>query len=290
MISGGGVARPGLVGIGLRAPHVAEIIATPPPVGWLEVHVENYLGGGPAPRALDAIRRAHPVSLHGVGLSLGSAEGLDRRHLERLVGLVRRIEPALVSEHLSWSIAGGAYLNHLLPLPYTEESLDVLCRHVSQAQEALGRRLLIENPSSYLRFRYSPIPEHEFLGELVRRTGCGLLCDVNNVFVTCGNLGQDPAAYLAALPSDAIGEIHLAGHSSNDVDGRIILIDDHGSRVSPEVWDLYGQAVARFGPRPTLIEWDTDIPVLPVLLDEAARAERILERRAAAGATHDVAA
>jgi len=290
MISSGGAVSPGLVGIGLRAPHVAEIIATPPPVGWLEVHVENYLGGGPAPRVLDAIRRAHPLSLHGVGLSLGSAEGLDRRHLERLAGLVRRIEPALVSEHLSWSITGGAYLNHLLPLPYTEESLDLVCRHVSLSQEALGRRLLIENPSSYLRFRHSPIPEPEFLGELARRTGCGLLCDVNNVFVTCHNLGQDPAAYLAALPSDAIGEIHLAGHSSNDVDGRIVLIDDHGSRVAPAVWALYEQAVRRIGPRPTLIEWDTDIPELPVLLEEAARAGRILEQRAPAGAPHDVAA
>ncbi|HET9923628.1 MAG TPA: DUF692 domain-containing protein [Methylomirabilota bacterium] len=290
MISSGGAVSPGLVGIGLRAPHAAEIIATPPPVGWLEVHVENYLGGGPAPRVLDAIRRAHPLSLHGVGLSLGSAEGLDRRHLERLAGLVRRIEPALVSEHLSWSITGGAYLNHLLPLPYTEESLALVCRHVSQAQGALGRRLLIENPSSYLRFRHSPIPEPEFLGELARRTGCGLLCDVNNVFVTCHNLGQDPAAYLAALPSDAIGEIHLAGHSSNDVDGRIVLIDDHGSRVAPAVWALYEQAVRRIGPRPTLIEWDTDIPELPVLLEEAARAGRILEQRAPAGAPHDVAA
>jgi uncharacterized protein len=289
MISSGGAVSPGLVGIGLRARHVAEIIATPPPVGWLEVHVENYLGGGPAPRVLDAIRRAHPLSLHGVGLSLGSAEGLDRRHLERLAGLVRRIEPALVSEHLSWSITGGAYLNHLLPLPYTEESLDLVCRHVSLSQEALGRRLLIENPSSYLRFRHSPIPEPEFLGELARRTGCGLLCDVNNVFVTCHNLGQDPAAYLAALPSDAIGEIHLAGHSSNDVDGRIVLIDDHGSRVAPAVWALYEQAVRRIGPRPTLIEWDTDIPELPVLLEEAARAGRILEQRAPAGAPHDVA-
>ena len=289
MISSGGAVSPGLVGIGLRAPHVAEIIATPPPVGWLEVHVENYLGDGPAPRVLDVIRRAHPLSLHGVGLSLGSAEGLDRRHLERLAGLVRRIEPALVSEHLSWSITGGAYLNHLLPLPYTEESLDLVCRHVSLSQEALGRRLLIENPSSYLRFWHSPIPEPEFLGELARRTGCGLLCDVNNVFVTCHNLGQDPAAYLAALPSDAIGEIHLAGHSSNDVDGRIVLIDDHGSRVAPAVWALYEQAVRRIGPRPTLIEWDTDIPELPVLLEEAARAGRILEQRAPAGAPHDVA-
>lgn len=290
MISGGGAGRPRLVGIGLRTPHVAEITATPPPVGWLEVHVENCLGGGPARRALDAIRRAHPVSLHGVGLSLGSAEGLDHRHLERLVELVKRIEPALVSEHLSWSIAGGAYLNHLLPLPYTEESLALVCRHVSQAQEALGRRLLIENPSSYLRFRHSPIPEPEFLGELARRTGCGLLCDVNNVFVSCRNLGQDPAAYLAALPSGAIGEIHLAGHSSNDVDGRILLIDDHGSRVAPAVWELYGQVVSRIGPRPTLIEWDTEIPALAVLLEEAAYADRVLQRHGAAGATHDVAA
>lgn len=290
MISSGGAGSRGLVGIGLRAPHVAQIIATPPPVGWLEVHVENYLGGGPAPRALDAIRRACPVSLHGVGLSLGSAEGVDLRHLDRLVGLVRRIEPALVSEHLSWSIAGGTYLNHLLPLPYTEESLALVCRHVSQAQEALKRRLLIENPSSYLRFRHSPIPEPEFLGEVARRTGCGLLCDVNNVFVTCHNLGQDSTAYLAALPSAAIEEIHLAGHSSNDVDGRVVLIDDHGSRVAPAVWELYGQVVRRIGPRPTLIEWDTDVPELPVLLDEAARAGRILGQRAAAGASHDVAA
>jgi uncharacterized protein (UPF0276 family) len=273
MISGCGATGAGLVGIGLRAPHVAEIVATRPLLGWLEVHTENYLGGGPAPRALDRVRREHPVSLHGVGLSLGSAEGLERAYLARVVDLVRRIEPVLVSEHLSWSIAGGAYLNHLLPLPYTEESLALIAGHVTEAQDALGRLLLVENPSSYLRFHHSPIPEPEFLAELARRTGCSLLCDVNNVFVSCRNFDQDPAAYLDALPASAIGEIHLAGHARNEAAGRIILIDDHGSPVSDEVWALYARALERFGPRPTLIEWDTDIPALPVLLDEARRAE-----------------
>ncbi|HEX5531409.1 MAG TPA: DUF692 domain-containing protein [Methylomirabilota bacterium] len=273
MISGCGVTGAGLVGIGLRAPHVAEIVATRPPIGWVEVHTENYLGGGPTPRALDRIRREHPVSLHGVGLSLGSAEGLERAHLARVVDLVRRIEPVLVSEHLSWSIVGGAYLNHLLPLPYTEESLALIAGHVTEVQDALGRPVLVENPSSYLRFHHSPIPEPEFLAELARRTGCSLLCDVNNVFVSCRNFDQDPAAYLDALPAPAIGEIHLAGHARNEAEGRTILIDDHGSPVSDEVWALYARALERFGPRPTLIEWDTDIPALPVLLDEARRAE-----------------
>lgn len=286
----GGAAGTGWVGVGLRAPHVAEILAARPPVGWLEVHTENYLGGGPAPRALDRIRREHPISLHGVGLSLGSAEGLDRAHLARVVDLVKRVEPALVSEHLSWSIAGGAYLNHLLPLPYTEESLALVAAHVALAQEALGRPLLVENPSSYLRFRHSPIPEPEFLAELARRTGCSLLCDVNNVFVLCRNFGQDPFAYLDALPAAAIGEIHLAGHAENEADGRIILIDDHGSRVSDEVWALYARALERFGPRPTLIEWDTDIPALPVLLDEAHRAEAAIARSRAEGGRRALAA
>jgi hypothetical protein len=290
MISGGVAVLPGRVGIGLRAPHVAELLAGHPRVAWLEAHTENYLGGGPAVRALGAIRERYPVSLHGVGLSLGSVEGLDRRHLARVADLARRIEPVLVSEHLAWSIAGGVYFNHLLPLPYTEESLSLVSAHVSQAQEALGRPLLVENPSSYLRFRHSPIPEPEFLGALARRTGCGLLCDVNNVFVSCANLGEDPEAYLAALPPDSIGEIHLAGHARNDADGHTILIDDHGSRVAGPVWDLYERAVARFGPVPTLVEWDTDIPALDVLLEEAQTAERILGRRGAVEGGRDVAA
>lgn len=290
MVSGGGATGAGPVGIGLRAPHIAEIIAARPPVGWLEVHTENYLGGGPGPRALDRIRREHAVSLHGVGLSLGSAEGLDLAHLARVVDLARRVEPVLVSEHLSWSIAGGAYLNHLLPLPFTDESLDVVARHVTQAQEALGRPLLVENPSGYLRFRHSAIPEPEFLAELARRTGCGLLCDVNNVFVTCRNFDEDPAEYLDALPPSAIGEVHLAGHARNEADGRIILIDDHGSPVADEVWALYARALERFGPRPTLIEWDTDIPALSVLLGEARHAEAVIARSVATGGARAVAA
>jgi hypothetical protein len=268
----------GRVGLGLRAPHLAEVVATRPAVAWWEIHAENHLGGGPARRQLEAIRRDYPVSVHGVGLSLGTADGPDRGHLERVRRLIDRLEPALVSEHLSWSIA-GAYLNHLLPLPYTEESLAVLSDNVEIAQAALGRRLLIENPSSYLRFRHSPIAEPEFLAELVRRTGCGLLCDVNNVYVSAQNFGLDARAYLGALPPPAVGEIHLAGHARNEADGRTILIDDHGSRVAEPVWELYAFALERFGRVPTLIEWDTDLPALPVLMDEAGRAERRLSGR-----------
>jgi uncharacterized protein (UPF0276 family) len=263
-------------GIGLRSPHVDEIGSTRPDVGWLEVHAENYMGGGPGLRALERIRRDHPVSIHGVGLSLGSAEGLDDRHLERLAALVERLEPALVSEHLSWSVSDGAYLNHLLPLPYTPETLALVSGHVDRVQQRLGRRVLIENPSSYLRFTDSPIHEPDFLNALARRTGCGLLCDVNNVYVSCRNLGGDAAAYLDAVDPAAVGEIHLAGHAVNEADGHTVLIDDHGSRVAQAVWDLYGHALTRFGPVPTLIEWDTDVPALAVLLEEAARAAAML--------------
>jgi uncharacterized protein (UPF0276 family) len=266
---------PASAGIGLRSPHVAEILATRSPVPWLEVHPENYLGGGPAVRALEAIRRDHPVSFHAVGLSVGSAGGVDRRHLARIGVLIERIQPSLVSEHLAWSQLDGAYFNDLLPLPYTEESLAVVCRNVEAVQDALGRRVLIENPSSYLRFTASTIPEVEFLGALAARTGCGLLCDVNNVFVTSANLGIDAAAYIDAFPREAVGEIHLAGHAVNDADGRTILIDDHGSRVAEVVWRLYARAVARFGPTPTLVEWDTDLPPLSVLLDEARQADAV---------------
>jgi uncharacterized protein (UPF0276 family) len=262
---------------------VPALLATRPAVPWLEVHPENYLGGGAAVRALQAVRRDYPVALHAVGLSLGSAEGLDLRHLARLRGLAERLAPCLVSDHLSWSTAGGAYLNHLLPLPYTEEALDVVCRNVTRAQEGLGRPLLVENPSSYLRFVDSPIPEFEFLAEVCRRTGCGLLCDVNNVYVSCANLGEDPLAYLAALPAHAVGEVHLAGHAVNDAGGRAMLVDDHGSRVAPAVWDLYERALDRFGAVPTLVEWDTDLPPLPVLLEEAAAAAARLRARAGAG-------
>jgi len=271
------------VGIGLRSVHVADVIATRPAVAWLEVHAENYMAsGGPTLAALERIRESYPVAIHAVGLSLGSADPLDARHLRRLRALVERIQPALVSDHLSWSSLGGRYVNHLLPLPYTDEALHLVCDHVAQAQDALGRRLLVENPSSYLRFRESPIPEPDFLADVVRRTGCGLLCDVNNVYVSACNLGLDPVAYLDALPVDAIEEFHLAGHSVNDADGVPVLIDDHGARVAPEVWALFAQVLARSGPRPTLIEWDANIPELSVLVDEARRADAVMEAHAVA--------
>jgi uncharacterized protein (UPF0276 family) len=264
-------------GIGLRAPHVGEIVAARPSLPWLEVHAENYMAGGQALATLEKIRHDYPVSLHGVGLSLGTAGRLDSRHLGRLRTLAEQIEPCLVSEHLSWSIVDGTYLNHLLPLPYTGETLRVFADHVLHVQEALGRQLLIENPSGYLRFRHSSIPEAEFIAEIVRLTGCGLLCDVNNIFVTAENLGLDPVGYIDALPRDAVREIHLAGHSRNDVDGHTILIDDHGSPVAEDVWRLYAHALRRFGLVPTVIEWDTDLPSLSVLLDEARRANDVRE-------------
>jgi uncharacterized protein (UPF0276 family) len=276
-------ATPTGVGIGLRAPHVAEILATRPAVAFLEVHPENYFGGGPALAALERLRRDYPLSLHGVGLSLGGSDALDTHHLARLAKLIERLDPAFVSEHLAWSVVDGAYLNHLLPLPYDEESLDTMCSRVDQAQEALGRKILVENPSVYLRFRHSPISEPEFLCELARRTGCGILLDVNNIYVSCRNFEEDPLAYLDAFSMDAVGEIHLAGHSMNDVDGRTILIDDHGSRVAEPVWQLYARALERCGPTPTLVEWDTNLPDLAVLLEEAVTAQRCLD------ATHSLA-
>jgi uncharacterized protein (UPF0276 family) len=263
-------------GIGLRGPHLAAIVAAPPAVGFFEVHPENYMGGGPALGALERLRYEGPISLHGVGLSLGGADGIDQGHLQRLAGLVERLEPALVSEHLSWSIVDGVYLNDLLPLPYTEEALDLLAAHIDQAQSRLRHQILVENPSSYLSYSHSTIEEPAFLAALAARTGCGLLCDINNIHVSGRNLGFDGEAYLAALPGDAIGEFHLAGHSINVVDGQEILIDDHGSAVAEPVWTLYRAALRRFGPRPTLIEWDSRLPALPVLLDEAAKADVVI--------------
>jgi len=263
-------------GIGLRSPHIAEVLRTHPAVPWFEVHAENYMGSGPAVRGLTQIRRDYPISIHGVGLSLGSADGLDTRHLARLKRLVERLEPVLVSEHLAWSSASGVYLNHLLPLVYTEETLEIVCRNVEHAQTVLGRRILVENPSNYLRFAGSAIPEPEFLTAIVRRTDCGLLCDVNNIYVTSQNFDQNPVAYLDMLPGDVIGEMHLAGHAVNDADGQSILIDDHGAPVSTAVWELFALALARFGPVPTLIEWDTNIPAFAVLVAEASKADRIL--------------
>jgi hypothetical protein len=256
-------------------PHVAEIAATKPRLGFLEVQAENYMAETAARDRLLELRCDYPVSIHGVALSLGSVEELDRIHLGRLRALIERVEPVLVSEHLAWSAIGGAYLNDLLPLPYTEESLEIFCRHVGEAQETLRRRLLIENPSSYLRFRHSTIPEAEFLTETARRTGCGILCDVNNIYVSATNFRFDPIVYLDALPATAIGEIHLAGHhAAEDSD---VLIDDHGSRVAQPVWELYAQALRRFGAVPSLIEWDTKLPALEILLNEARHAQELAD-------------
>jgi len=266
---------PTKAGIGLRAPHMAEVATRHPAVGWLEAHAENFMGFGPAFRALERLRADYPVSLHGVGLSLGTAAGIDNGHLARLKRLADNLEPFLVSEHLAWCDTGGVYLNDLMPLPCTEESLDIMAEHVDIVQSRLGRRILVENPSAYLRYRHSPIPEAEFLAALTARTGCGLLCDVNNIYVSSRNLDFDPLTYLAALPPAAVGEIHLAGHATKVVGEHAILIDDHGSAVSNEVWTLQGEALRRFGRRPTLVEWDSQLPALDILLAEAAKADAV---------------
>jgi len=267
---------PAVAGIGLRARHHTALLETLPAIGWVEVHSENYLSE-PSLAVLERVRAHYPISLHSVGLSLGSAEGIDRRHLAELATLARRIEPGLVSEHLAWGAVGHDFLADLLPLPLTEESLDVVCRNVDEVQEALGRPILMENPSTYLQFSHSTIPEAEFLGALVARTGCGLICDINNVFVSATNHGWDAQRYLRALPAQAIGEFHLAGHSEAGGEATSLLLDTHDRRVSPEVWSLYEDALAIIGPRPTLIEWDADIPPLPILLDEAALAASRLD-------------
>ena len=268
-----------VAGIGLRSIHLTEIERDRPTAGFLEVHAENYLTGSGAAAVLERLRAHYDLSVHAVGLSLGSAEGIDRRHLARVATLIGRLQPAYVSEHLSWGVTGGRYYNDLLPLPYTEEALEVVARNVDCVQQAFGRPISIENPSCYLAFAHSTMSEPEFLAELVRRTGCGLLLDANNIHVTAHNLRLDPMAWLGGLPGKAIAQYHLAGHAVNDADGEPILIDDHGSRVSDPVWRLFGEIVRRFGARPTLIEWDTDVPPLSILLDEAALARSVLTRQ-----------
>lgn len=265
-------------GIGLRAPHYQAILETRPEVGWFEALAENFMCGGPPAYYLERIRRDYPIALHGVGLSVGAVDPPDSTHLERLRGLVERIEPALVSEHVSWCSNGGVYLNDLLPMPYTEEALTVLCRNVDVVQSALKRPILLENPSSYFAYASSCIPEWEFLAELHRRAGCKLLLDVNNIYVSGENQGWDPVHYIASLPRGAVAEIHLAGHHVNDIgDGKVVLIDDHGSPVCEPVWRLFGLALERFGALPSLVEWDTNIPDLPTLVAEAAKADQMIK-------------
>jgi uncharacterized protein (UPF0276 family) len=260
-------------GIGLRAPHVREVLERKPAVPWFEIHSENYFAdGGPVLAALDRIRADYPIAMHGVGLSLGSADPLDREHLRKLARLAQRIAPAVVSEHLCWSGIGGRHFNDLLPLPYTEEALDHVCARVDEVQAFLGRTILVENVSSYYAFPEATLPEYEFVAAVAARTGCSLLVDVNNIYVNARNHGLDPLAYLAAIRPESVAEIHLAGFD----DSGPVVIDTHGARVAPEVWSLYAAAIERFGPVPTLIEWDTDIPEFAVLEQEAATAQAVL--------------
>jgi len=262
-------------GIGLRQPHYREVFERLPALAFLEVHSENFfLDGGASMHALERARAAYPISLHGVGLSLGSADRLADEHLAKLKRLVDRVEPALVSEHLCWGGVGGVHFNDLLPLPHTGETLALLADRIDRVQATLKRRILVENLSAYVEFRDSDMTETAFLAALARRTGCGLLLDINNLYVNAINFGFDPVARLAELDGAAIGQIHLAGHTVVDD----CLIDTHGSLVCDPVWSLYEEACRRFGPRPTLIEWDTDLPALDVLLSEAAQASAVARR------------
>jgi uncharacterized protein (UPF0276 family) len=270
---------PAQAGIGLRAQHHDDLLRTTRHVGWLEAHSENYFAdGGASIDYLLALRERYPLSLHGVGLSLGSTDPWDREHVRRLKRIVERSSPALVSEHLSWGSVNGTFVNDLLPLPYTQEALAHMVRRLGELQDYLGRQVLIENVSSYLEFSHSSMSEWTFLAALADASGCGLLLDINNVYVSSRNHGFDAYAYLSHLPAHAVQELHLAGHTVNRHDDIEILIDTHSAPVCDAVWSLYEFALTRFGTVPTLIEWDTDVPALDVLLDEAALADRYLEQ------------
>jgi uncharacterized protein len=280
MLDQGANELPSKPGVGYKPQHFAAIMADPGPVGWLEVHAENYMGAGGRPLAqLRHLAERFPISVHGVGLSIGGEAALDGDHLLRLRHLCDWLNPASFSEHLAWSTHDGAYLNDLLPLPYTPATLARVCDHVDEVQAVLGRRMLLENPSTYLAFSETTMSEVDFLAEIARRTGCGLLLDVNNVFVSGVNQGFEPADYIDAFPLHLVGEVHLGGHAEDEGDhGQRLLIDSHGAAVVDPVWALYSRVIARGGPRPTLIEWDNDVPDWPVLAVEAARAADVLER------------
>ena len=269
---------PDAMGVGYKPQHFSDILAEPGPVAWLEIHAENYMGDGGRPLAqLRHLSERFPISVHGVGLSIGGEGPLDAGHLARLKHLCEWLQPASFSEHLAWSTHDSHFLNDLLPLPYTEATLARVARHIDQVQDTVGRRMLLENPSTYLAFDESEMSEIDFLTEVARRTGCGLLLDVNNVFVSTTNQKTDPVSYIDAFPTDHVGEIHLGGHDEDEDDhGAPLLIDSHGREVVDPVWALYAHTIAKAGPKPTLIEWDTDVPEWPVLAAEAARAHEIL--------------
>lgn len=275
---------PARAGVGLKAQHYEVVLATRPDLGFFEVHAENYMGaGGPPHHYLEAVRRDYLLSLHGVGLSLGGAGPLDEAHLARLKALVARYEPGLVSEHLAWSSHGGDFLDDLLPLPYTQEAMQRVSEHVDRVQGALGRRILLENPSRYVAFAVDEMGEIEFLSAVAAHTGCGLLLDVNNAYISATNLGSSPADYLDAFPLALVGEIHLAGHArDSDEEGTLLLIDAHDRAVDEAVWALFARAVARGGLKPTLIEWDNRVPDWSTLFAEARTAERVMAMQALA--------
>jgi uncharacterized protein (UPF0276 family) len=267
-------SMPASAGIGLRAQHHLDVLAGAPRVGWFEAHSENYFAdGGAHVECLWRIRERYPLSLHGVGLSLGSTDALNREHLENLRRAIARFEPALVSEHLSWSSVGGRFANDLLPLPYTDEALRHASARVAEVQDFLGRQILIENVSSYLEFGASSLPEWEFVAGVAAESGCGILLDINNIYVAANNHGFECRDYLQGIPRGAVQELHLAGHSRIDLDGEELLIDTHGAPVCEAVWELYRDALRRFGALPTLIEWDTDIPAFQVLQAQADTAD-----------------
>ncbi len=270
---------PAAPGVGYKAQHFDAILADSGAVRWLEIHAENYMGAGGKPLAqLRRLREDFPVSCHGVGLSIGGDEPLDKDHLARLKTLVAWLEPAVFSEHLAWSTHEGHYFNDLLPLPYNAETVARVCDHIDEVQETLNCQMLLENPSSYLEFSTSTLSETDFIREVAKRTGCGLLLDVNNVFVSDINIRRDAIAYIDSFPLDLVQEIHLGGHDEDeDDDGNTLLIDDHASPVCDPVWNLYQLTVKRVGPTPTLIEWDDAIPAWDVLEAEAAKAQRVLD-------------
>jgi uncharacterized protein (UPF0276 family) len=269
---------PNGAGVGYKAQHFNDIIENPGPVKWLEIHAENYMGAGGRPIAqLRHLAERFPISVHGVGLSIGSDGPLDTDHLARLKHLCDWLNPASFSEHLAWSTHDGAYLNDLLPLAYTKQTLNTVCAHINQVQDTLGRQMLLENPSSYLAFAESTYSEPDFLREITRITGCGMLLDVNNVFVSATNLNLDARAYIDAFPLEGVGEIHLGGHDEDaDDHGAPLLIDSHGAAIADPVWTLLDYTLAKSGPKPTLVEWDTDVPDWPILAVEADRADRAL--------------